>query len=80
MEKGDNQSEPAMTCCRECKALNPQGVLICVYCDASLPPGASFNPTSLSKFSLTSQMKRRLIYLAVAIVVLVLVTLANQPG
>jgi len=66
-----------MTCCRECKALNPNGVLICVYCDASLPPGTSFSPTSLSKFSLTSQMKRRLFYLAIAAIVLVLIKLAS---
>lgn len=65
-----------MTCCRECKALNQQGILVCVYCDALLPKGAAFSPQLAQKFNLTSQMKRRLIYLAIGIVILMIVKLA----
>lgn len=66
-----------MTCCRECKALNSQGCLFCLYCGASMPIIAPLSTRSFPDFNLTSQMKRRLLYLAIAIIILMLVRLAS---
>lgn len=67
-----------MKCCRECKALNPQDALICLYCRESLPTVAPLNLTLLSKFNLSSLLKRRLIYLAVVLIILFLVGLGSR--
>jgi uncharacterized membrane protein YvbJ len=77
IEQGDDQSEQPMTCCRECKALNSQDSLFCLYCGASMPIVAPLGIKSLPDFNLTSQTKRRLLYVAIAIIVLVLVRMAS---
>jgi hypothetical protein len=66
-----------MKCCRECKALNPQDALICSYCRESLPIVASLSSTLSAKFNLSSLLKRRLVYLAVVLIILLLVALVR---
>jgi uncharacterized membrane protein YvbJ len=77
MNKATIKASKLMTCCRECKALNSQGSLFCLYCGASMPIIAPLSAKSLPDFNLTSQMKRMLLYVAIAIIVLVLVRLAS---
>jgi hypothetical protein len=67
-----------MKCCRECKALNPQSVLTCTYCHEPLPAGTPLSSTLLAKFNLYSLMKRRLIYVAVVLIILLLVGLGSR--
>lgn len=67
-----------MKSCRECKALNPQDALICLYCRESLPTVERFSSTLVPKFNLSSLMKRRLGYLALAIIIFFLAELVRR--
>lgn len=67
-----------MKCCRECKALNPQDALTCLYCRELLPAVEGFSSTLLPQFNLSSLLKRRLGYLAVAIIILFLAELIRR--
>lgn len=67
-----------MKSCRECKALNPQVALVCEYCSETLPTAAPISFTSLSKYNLSALLKRRLVYLAVAVIIVLLAELARR--
>lgn len=67
-----------MKSCRECKALNPQDALICLYCRESLPTVERFRAVQLPKFNLSALMQRRLGYLAVVLIILLLAELARR--
>lgn len=67
-----------MKSCRECKALNPQDARTCLYCRESLPSVERFNSMQFPKFNLSSLMKRRLGYLALAILILFLAELVRR--
>jgi hypothetical protein len=67
-----------MKCCRHCQALNYQDAQICEYCFEPLPSAAPIGHAALAKYHLSSPLKRRLIYLAVAIIVLVIAGLARR--
>jgi hypothetical protein len=67
-----------MKCCRHCQALNYQDTQICEYCFELLPSAASMGQIALAKYHLSSPLRRRLIYLAVAIIVLVIAGLARR--
>ncbi len=64
-----------MKCCRECKALNPQVALICIYCNEALPTVIPIGRDWLSKYNLSRLTKQRVIYLGVAILIILIVGL-----
>jgi len=66
-----------MKCCCECKALNPQVALICLYCSETLPTVAPVSRDWLSNYNLSRLLKRRLSYCATAILFLLLAGLTR---
>ena len=66
-----------MKCCRECKALNPQTLLYCEYCSAILMTAPPSSVNLLAKFNALPLLKRRLIYLAAAMLLVLIVGLSR---
>lgn len=67
-----------MKCCRECKALNPQVAVICLYCSEALPNLAPVRREWLSRYNSSRLLKRRLLYLAAAILILLITALLRR--
>jgi hypothetical protein len=67
-----------MKCCRECKALNPQVAVTCLYCSEALPNIAPVRRERLFKCNSSRLLKRRLIYLAAAILIILITALIRR--
>jgi hypothetical protein len=67
-----------MKCCRECKALNPQVAVTCLYCREALPNIAPVRRERLSRYHASRLLKRRLIYLAAAILIILITALIRR--
>lgn len=67
-----------MKCCRECKALNPQVAVICLYCSEALPNSAPVRRARLSRYNSSRLLKWRLIYLAAAILIILITALIRR--